>query len=298
MTPPLVFFQCDAGSTRKGAATAVMSVFWVRLAAALYAVGLADALVTLFRRDSRMFRPAMAAFQVAVVLHAVSIVEQSVAMGSLAANNFFETASLCGLVFAVVFLVVHWKYQFEGLGLVVFPAVFFLTLAGSLGTPVSGWSSADMRGTWLLVHIVLVLAGYAGLLLSAAGAAFYLLQERRLKRKGFGGALMARLDAGKLPPLETLDKLITWSMSAGFVAMTLAVAVGTTWAFVEMGTRWIGEAKIAIGFVTWGFYLLMLFLRISAGWRGRRAAVLSLVVVGFAALTWAAHVGLKPLLAK
>jgi ABC-type transport system involved in cytochrome c biogenesis permease subunit len=155
-----------------------------------------------------------------------------------------------------------------------------------------------MRGTWLLVHIVLVLAGYAGLLLSAAGAAFYLLQERRLKRKGFGGALMARLDAAKLPPLETLDKLITWSMSAGFVAMTLAVGVGTTWAFVEMGTRWIGDAKIGIGFVTWGFYLLMLFLRISAGWRGRRAAVLSLVVVGFAALTWAAHVGLKPLLAK
>jgi len=293
MPPPLVFFQCDAGSTRKGAATSVMSVFWVRLAAALYAVGLADALVTLFRRDSRMFRPAMAAFKAAVVLHTVSIVEQSVALGSLA-----ETASLCGLVFAAVFLVVHWKYQFQGLGLVVFPAVFFLTLAGSLGTPVSGWSSADMRGTWLLVHIVLVLAGYAGLLLSATGAVFYLLQERRLKRKGVGGALMARLDAGNLPPLETLDRLITWSMSAGFVAMTVAVAVGTTWAFVEMGTRWIGEPKIAIGFVTWGFYLMMLFLRISAGWRGRRAAMLSLLVVGFAALTWAAHVGLKPLLAK
>ena len=81
-------------------------------------------------------------------------------------------------------------------------------------------------------------------------------------------------------------------------AVTLAVIVGTIWAFIETGTRWVGEAKITISFVTWGFYLLMLFLRVSAGWRGRKAAVLALVVVGFAAATWAAHVGLRPLLAK
>lgn len=275
-----------------------MGIFWLRIAVALYAVGLAEALIRLFRRQSRLFEPAMMAFRVGVVLHAVAIVEQSVALKSLAANNFFETASLCGFVFAVVYLVVLWRYEFQGLSLAVFPLVFLLTLAGSMGAPVGGWSSEEMRGTWLLVHIVLVLAGYAGLLLSATGAVFYLLQENRLKRKGFGGSLLSRVDADKLPPLETLDGLITASMSVGFVAMTLAVIVGSTWAFIEIGTKWFGEGKIVIGFVTWGVYLLMLFLRFSAGWRGRRAAVMSLVVVGFAALTWAAHVGLKPLLEK
>lgn len=281
-----------------GAAAAVMGVFWLRVAVALYAFGLVEALTRLFKRDSRLFQPAMAAFRVGVVLHAVAIVEQSVALKSLAANNFFETASLCGFVFAVVYLIVLWKYDFQGLGLAVFPLVFLLTLAGSMGAPVGGWSSDEMRGSWLLLHIVLVLAGYAGLLLSATGAVFYLLQENRLKKKGFGGTLFSRVDADKLPPLETLDGLITASMSVGFVAMTLAVIVGSTWAFVESGTRWFGEGKIVIGFVTWGVYLLLLFLRVSAGWRGRRAAVLSLVVVGLAALTWAAHVGLKPLLEK
>jgi ABC-type uncharacterized transport system permease subunit len=270
---------------------------WIRIATVLYAAGLADALVTLFRRDGRLFGPAMAAFRVAVVLHGVAIVEQSVAVGGLAANNFFETASLCGFVFAAVFLVVHWRYQFQGLGVAVFPVVFFLTLTASLGTPGAGWESAETRGAWLLVHIALVLAGYAGLLLSATGAVFYLIQEKRLKRKGFGAAGRS-IGSGKLPPLETLDRLITASMSIGFVAITLAVVVGTIWAFVETGTSWIGEGKIIIGFVTWGFYLLMLILRMSAGWRGRRAALLSLVVVVFAAMTWAAHVGLKPLLER
>jgi len=274
-----------------------MGIFWVRVAAVLYAAGLIDALVTLFKRDGRLFGPALAAFRVAAVVHGVSIVEMSVASKALAANNFFETASLAGFLFAVVFLVVHWKYRFQVLSLAVFPTVFFLTLAASLGTPGAGWGSAETRGAWLLVHIVLVLAGYAGLLLSAAGAVIYLVQEKRLKKKGFGSA-GGFLGSDSLPPLATLDRLITTSMSVGFVAITLAVAAGTTWAYVETGTKWIGEAKIAIGFVTWGVYLLMLFLRISAGWRGRRAAFLSLVVVAFAALTWAAHVGLRPLLER
>lgn len=275
----------------------MMGLFWVRIAAVLYAAGLADALVTLFKRDGRLFRPAMAAFRVAVVLHGVAIVEQSVAVGGLAANNFFETASLCGFVFAAAFLAVHWKYEFQGLGLAVFPVVFFLTLTASLGTPGAHWSSAETRGAWLLTHITLVLAGYAGLLLSAAGAMAYLIQERRLKRKGFG-AVAGIPGSSKLPPLETLDQLITTSMSAGFVFITLAVVAGIIWAYVETGTGWIGEAKIVISFVTWGFYLLMLCLRMFAGWRGRRAAFLSLVVIVFAALTWVAHVGLRPVLER
>jgi len=78
------------------------------------------------------------------------------------------------------------------------------------------------------------------------------------------------------------------------VLITLSVIAGSTWAFVESGTRWITEPKVAISLVTWGFYLLMVFLRTSAGWRGRKAAMLVLVVIGSSALTWAAHVGLRP----
>ena len=64
------------------------------------------------------------------------------------------------------------------------------------------------------------------------------------------------------------------------------------------GTRWLGEAKVIISLITWGFYLVMVFLRANAGWRGRKAAFMALSVLGFSALTWAAHVGLKPLIEK
>lgn len=275
-----------------------MSLFWLRLAVLLYAVGLLDASLTLLRKRTRLFEPALVCFQIGIVFHFVSVVETSVAMRHLAANNFFETASLCALVFGLVFLFIHWRYRFEGLSLFIFPLVFLLTLIGTMGSPVAGWADTRVRDAWLMAHILLVLLGYAGLLISAGGAIFYLLQEQRLKKKQTSGGLLGLIPSDKLPPLETLDTLITRSMSIGFVAITLAVVAGSTWAFIESGTRWISEAKIAVSLITWGFYLLMVFLRISAGWRGRKAAVLALTVVGFAALTWAAHVGLRPLLER
>ena len=40
------------------------------------------------------------------------------------------------------------------------------------------------------------------------------------------------------------------------------------------------------------------FLRASAGWRGRKAALMAVSVLCCSALTWAAHVGLRSLLTK
>jgi len=85
-------------------------------------------------------------------------------------------------------------------------------------------------------------------------------------------------------------------MALGFVLMTLAVIAATTWAFIEHKTRWISQPAIAISFITWGCYLAMVFLRITAGWRGRKAAIMVIVVVGLSAITWVAHARLGLLL--
>lgn len=272
------------------------SILWLRVAAVLYLVGLADSILTLLRRETRMFPFALATVQAAVVFHFVSIAEHSIALGHLPVGNFFDTASMGSFMFAVVFLLVYWKYRFVGLSLLVFPLVAVLSVAAAMGAPLAPWASRQIRDVWLLVHIVLVLIGYSALLLGAGAALFYLLQERRLKKKQMTGSFLGFLDSDRVPPLGTLDTMITHSLSVGFVAITLAVIAGSTWASIELGVRWISEPKIAVSLITWGFYLVMLFLRISAGWRGRKAAFLALAVLGFCGLTWAAHVGLRPLM--
>ena len=266
-----------------------MSIFWLRVAAALYSLGLLHALLVVLRREDRLFRPALGAFSVAAVLHFVSIVELAVWVGHLPVDNFYESVSLCAFLIAVVFLLVNWRYQFRSLGIILFPLVFVMTLVGATEIPVASWSNPRVRDIWLLIHVLLILLGYAALLLTAVASVFYLVQERRLKKK----RPVSLID--RLPPLGTLDNLVTGSMSLGFVFITLGLVAASTWAFIESGTRWIGEAKIVLGFATWGFWLVMVFLRTSAGWRGRKAALMAIGVLGCSALTWAAHVGLRTL---
>lgn len=266
------------------------STFWLRITVLMYAVGLFQSLWAILGRKTIFYGFALAAFRVGVVLQGVAIVEQARAQGRLPVENFYGTLNLCAFLIALVFLLVDWKFRFASTSVALFPLVFLMTLVAQMEQPVPSWSDARMRDAWLIVHIVLVLAGYAALLLTAVSAFFYLVQERRLKSKKTPTLLE------KLPPLGTLDNVISGSMGFGFVFITLGVIFGVLWAFVELGTSWLGNASITLSFITWGLCLLMIFMRVSAGWRGRKAAMMALVVLGCGALTWAAHAGLRPVL--
>jgi ABC-type transport system involved in cytochrome c biogenesis permease subunit len=263
-----------------------MSVLWLRTAAALYSCGLLYALIYLFRKSTRLFTPALIAFGAGTIFQFVSIVERWVNTGRLPVNNFYETSSICAFLTAALFLLAYSYYRVAIFSVILFPLVFFMTLIGATEFPVSGWSSPQERSVWLLIHISTVLIGYAALILAAVASLYYLQQERQLKRKKLTPS------SNPLPPLATLDRVITQSMNMGFVFITIGTATGMVWAFVDTGTRWILDPKIALFLFTWLFYLLMIFLRISAGWRGRRMAWLAVSVLGCSIVTWATHIAL------
>src|SRR6202034_4667034 len=148
----------------------------------------------------------------------------------------------------------------------VFPLVFVMTLVAALRNPVSHWSSEAVRSTWLIVHIVLALLGYAALLFTAVAAVAYLMQERQLKRK------QTRSFYRLFPPLGMLDELISRSLGAGVAFITISIIIGIVWSYIEYGTSWIDNSLIATSVITWGIYLALIFFRVSAGWRGRKAA--------------------------
>jgi hypothetical protein len=71
--------------------------------------------VSAFRRHSELLPTALGCFSVATILHMVALVELWFGYGGLPLNNFFESASLCGFLIAVTFLLVYWRCQFAGL---------------------------------------------------------------------------------------------------------------------------------------------------------------------------------------
>lgn len=267
-----------------------MSLFWLRVAAALYSASLLYVVDFLLRRSSTFYRPALGTFTIATVFHFVSIVEHSLVSGHLAAQNFHETVTLLALVLSIVFLVVVWIYDFPSLGLVALPIVAVLTVIGATAIPLGPWPHSGFRDAWLLGHVLLNIAGFTATLFMALASIFYTLQEKHLKTK------QPPKYFDRLPPLRTLDQLATRAMMAGFIFTTLGVIFGSGWAYMESGTRWIGEGKVHISLFTWCFYLAVVYLRTRAGWRGRRAAFLAFYLLLFSTLTWVSHVGLAPLL--
>ena len=245
-------------------------------------------MLSLLRKRNSLYPVARSTFRIGVILHAVAIVDLGIAVQRIPVENFFETRSLCAFLIAVLFLIVEGRYQFTSTAVAHFPLVFVMTLVAALERPVGALVDVRVRETWLAVHILLVIAGYASLLITAAASIAYLVQERRLKTKKSARFLE------RLPPLATLDNLVSGSLGVAFVLITLGVIFVVTWAFMYSGTGWISDPRITVSFVTWALLLVTIYLRTTAGWRGRKAAVMAMVVVGGCAITWAAHAGLRP----
>jgi ABC-type transport system involved in cytochrome c biogenesis permease subunit len=80
----------------------------------------------------------------------------------------------------------------------------------------------------------------------------------------------------RLPSLETLDNLNYHSLAWGFPLLTLGILTGAIWAEYAWGQFWIWEPRPVLSLLTWILYALLLHYR-SVGWRGRRAATLTIV---------------------
>jgi ABC-type transport system involved in cytochrome c biogenesis permease subunit len=164
------------------------------------------------------------------------------------------------------------KYRIEPLSVFAFPLIFIMTFVANLFYDPSASIPAVLRSNWIYIHTPLVFIGYAALFIAFAAAIMYLIQEHALKSKH-----PVRF-YNWLPSLEICDDLAYRSLAIGFPLITLGIITGALWA-QGYGYVWARDAKVLFSFLTWLVYLLLITYRLIAGWRGRKAAYLS--IVGF-----------------
>jgi cytochrome c-type biogenesis protein CcsB len=97
-----------------------------------------------------------------------------------------------------------------------------------------------------------------------------------------GIAVTGRGVLARLPASATFDRLAFWATSIAFPIWTFAVIAGALWANKAWGRYWAWDPKETWAFITWVIYAGYLHARATAGWRGRKAAVVN--IVGFVAL--------------
>jgi len=255
----------------------------LRVALAFYALGLVYVLVALTRTKELLNRLALHAAYLGMVFHFVAIVEAVRQSGELSLASLSVGASVLGFLIMVVFLVVYMVYQTTSPGIVVFPLVFFLTFIGATRQEPFVLASASARQGWLIAHISLIFAGYAALVLSFAASLMYLLQEHALKSKRPGGLF------SRLPALQVTDDIGFRSLLFGFPFITSGLLAGLVIAQAKFDTIDFRDPKILFSLLTWAVYLILLYTRWSAGWRGRRAAYLAAGTFAMAVVAWAAN---------
>jgi ABC-type transport system involved in cytochrome c biogenesis permease subunit len=128
----------------------------------------------------------------------------------------------------------------------------------------------------------MIFTGYAALFLSFGASLLYLLQERALKSKT--GGMFARL-----PALQVIDDIGYRSLMLGFPFMTLGLIAGSVVAESTYGRVDFLDPKILLSVLMWAVYLVMVYTRLSAGWRGRRAAMLASAAFVAAIVAWIAN---------
>jgi cytochrome c-type biogenesis protein CcsB len=83
-----------------------------------------------------------------------------------------------------------------------------------------------------------------------------------------------------LPTAEALDRITYKTICIAFPLLTLMIAAGAYWANRTWGSYWSWDPKETWAAITWLVYAGYLHMRITRGWRGRRAAYFA--ILGFA----------------
>jgi cytochrome c-type biogenesis protein CcsB len=83
-----------------------------------------------------------------------------------------------------------------------------------------------------------------------------------------------------LPTSGQLDRITYKTICVAFPLLTLTIATGAYWANQTWGSYWSWDPKETWAAITWLVYALYLHMRITVGWRGRRAAYFA--IAGFA----------------
>ena len=89
-----------------------------------------------------------------------------------------------------------------------------------------------------------------------------------------------------LPDAEALDRITYKTICIAFPLLTLMIAAGAYWANKAWGSYWNWDPKETWAAITWLVYAGYLHMRITRGWRGRRAAYFAILGFGVVMFTF------------
>ena len=201
--------------------------------------------------------------------------------GYVPLSNMYESLIFFSWTIALVYLILEFKYQQKVIGVFVTPFAFLsialTSIIPGIDTKITPLVPA-LRSNWLAIHVITCFLGYASFAVSFGISILYLIRDKKdgEEEKGFKW----------LPSTPVLDEINYKSIVIGFPLLTLGIITGAAWANYAWGSYWSWDPKETWSLVTWFIYAAFLHARFTRDWRGRKAAILSIVGFVFVLFTY------------
>lgn len=246
--------------------TDVSSALFV-LTAVLYGIASGLYLVFLTRGVQGIERVTNVTLGAAVATH-VAFVATDYATGHGAPMaDIHSTLTFVSLGTMIGFLLAVLRFRsVTVLGAFIAPITLLFLLASGLGRTVAPVPQ-EVRSALLPLHVGVNVLGLTAFAVAFGASSAYVLQERLVRRKQLGGVFQ------RLPSLDVLDTVSFRAVTVGFPLFTIGVVTGGLWAtrLHESGPL-LTPAQI-VALLAWLVFGSVLLLRVVAGYRGRRAAL-------------------------
>ena len=257
-----------------------MTYLWFNLALIFELVATGGLIVYIIKQKKGVFRWSYWILVAGFICHSVFIGCRYYLLGTVPVLDLRSALAFFSWTIIFAYLVFQLKFRLMVLGSFVVPFATFLMIMSSTLTWIEGPVKPVFRSLWLTVHVGTIFMGDALFAMAFLAAIMYLFQDHHIKKKRLGSFY------SRLPSLATLDAINHYSLITGFPFLTVGMITGSIYAQLALGTYWQWDPKEVWSLITWLFYAALLHERLAVGWRGRKAAIMSIVCFGILIFTF------------
>nr|WCQ78837.1 cytochrome c heme attachment protein [Osmanthus fragrans] len=243
--------------------------------------------------------------------------------GHFPLSNLYESLIFLSWSFSLIHIVPYFKKNQNLLSAIIGPSAIFTQGFATSGLLIQIHESEilvpALQSEWLIMHVSMMILGYAALLCgSLLSVALLVIAVRKSRKFFFTSNHLLNLNGsfffGEIEYMnersnvlqntsffspknyyrsQFIQQLDYWSyrvISLGFIFLTIGILSGAVWANEAWGSYWSWDPKETWAFITWIVFAIYLHIRTNIKWKGINSAIVA--SIGFL-IIWICYFGVN-----
>nr|QGA84787.1 cytochrome c heme attachment protein [Xanthophyllum eurhynchum] len=221
-------------------------------------------------------------------------------------SNLYESLIFLSWSLSILHMVPYFKKYKNRLSTIITPSVIFTQGFASSGLLTEMRQSEilvpALQSHWLMMHVSMMVLGYAALLCGSllSVALLVITFRKRIRILGKSNNLLKEpfsfgnikyinekdnvlrntsfLSSRNYYRSQLIQQLDRWSyriISLGFILLTIGILSGAVWANEAWGSYWSWDPKETWAFITWIIFTIYLHIRKKKKWEGVNSAIIA-----------------------